>query len=235
MADTGLGLSEQEITRLFTPFERLKAEHSLTEGTGLGLALSKGLVEAMGGTVGVRSTLGEGSTFWVELPLAADPFSAAGHPAHHAPATPPEIRRGTVLYIEDNLSNTRLIEMLLEAHPGVELLGAEQGSLGLEIARARQPNLILLDLHLPDLPGWEVLAALQKDPRTALIPTVIVSADATPNQIARLRQAGARDYITKPINVRELMAILREHLPEGEPLEPPCFAAEVRPLASSVA
>ena len=111
-----------------------------------------------------------------------------------------------MLYVEDNFSNTRLIEMLLEAHPGVELLSAEQGSLGLEIARSRQPDLILLDLHLPDLPGWDVLASLQQDPRTRDIPTVIVSADATPNQIARLRQAGARSYITKPINVRELVA-----------------------------
>ena len=211
VTDTGIGLSEEEIGRLFTPFDRLKAEHTRTEGTGLGLALSKGLVEAMGGTIGVRSTLGEGSTFWLELPLADDPLAAV-HTAHDPLAEAGKTCHGTVLYIEDNLSNTRLIEMLLEAHPGIELLGAEQGSLGLELARSRQPDLILLDLHLPDLPGWEVLAALQADPRTRAIPTIIVSADATPNQIDRLRQAGACDYITKPIDVRALMGLLDEYL-----------------------
>ena len=210
VTDTGVGLSEAEIARLFTPFDRLKAEHTRTEGTGLGLALSKGLVEAMGGTVGVRSTLGEGSTFWVELPLADNPLVAAQ--AAQAALAPEHACRGTVLYIEDNLSNTRLIQMVLEAHPGVELLGAEQGSIGLELARGRRPDLILLDLHLPDFPGWEVLAALQADPRTRAIPTIIVSADATPNQVDRLLKAGARDYLTKPLNVRELMAILHEHL-----------------------
>ncbi len=211
--DTGLGLSEQEITRLFTPFERLKAERTTVEGTGLGLALSKGLVQAMGGTIGVRSRLDEGSTFWIDLPLAENPVAdpelltdrALGGAENHC--------RGTVLYIEDNLSNSRLVEMLLSPHPEVELLSAEQGSIGLEVARSRQPDLILLDLHLPDLPGWEVLEALQADPLTREIPTVIVSADATPNQIERLRQAGASEYLTKPINVRELLAVLHERLP----------------------
>ncbi len=214
VTDTGIGLSAEEIGRLFTPFERLKAEHSLTEGTGLGLALSKGLIEAMGGRVGVRSVLGEGSTFWVELPLAESPLAAVGRLVEALPVVPPEGCQGTMLYIEDNLSNSRLVEMLLEAHPGVELLGAEQGSLGLEIARSRRPDLILLDLHLPDLPGWEVLEALRADPRTRDIPTVIVSADATPNRIERLMKAGASDYLTKPIDVRALLTVLHEYLPD---------------------
>ena len=233
VTDTGIGLSEEEMTRLFTPFERLKAEHSRTEGTGLGLALSKGLIEAMDGTVGVRSTLGEGSTFWIELPLAEDPRAAAGQLTLDPGASLAETRRGTVLYIEDNLSNTRLIEMLLEAHPGVELLDAAQGSIGLEIARSRRPDLILLDLHLPDLPGWEVLAALQADPRTQHIPAIIISADATPNQIARLRLAGARDYITKPINVRALMTVLNEHLPSNERPEEIRLAADLSAFIGS--
>ena len=227
VTDTGIGLSEEELKRLFTPFERLKAEHSRTEGTGLGLALSKGLIEAMGGAVGVRSTLGEGSTFWIELPLTEDPRIAAGQSALEPKEGFNSTHCGTVLYIEDNLSNTRLIEMLLEAHPGVELLTAAQGSIGLEMARSRQPDLILLDLHLPDIPGWEVLAALQADPRTQDIPAVIISADATPKQIARLRLAGARDYVTKPINVPALMEILNEHLQDGESLEESRFASNL--------
>lgn len=212
VTDTGHGLSEEEITRLFMPFERLKAAQTTTEGTGLGLALSKGLIEAMCGSIGVRSVVGEGSTFWIELPTAASPLAGTGHLMHDIPMLPEDTCRGMVLHIEDNPSNSRLIELVLEAYPGVELLGAEQGSLGLELARTRQPDLILLDLHLPDRPGWNVLADLQADPRTCDIPTIIVSADATPNQIKRLMQAGARDYITKPIDVRALLEILREHL-----------------------
>ena len=173
VADTGVGLSEEEIGRLFTPFDRLKAEHTSTEGTGLGLALSKGLVEAMGGTVGVRSTLGEGSEFWVELPLADDPFAGRIAAVLETAACPEESVRGTVLYIEDNFSNTRLIEMLLEAHPGVELLGRGAG-----FARARSrpqpPARPDPARPAPARPaGWEVLASLQADPRTRDIPTVI--------------------------------------------------------------
>ena len=124
-----------------------------------------------------------------------------------------------MLYIEDNLSNLRLIQMLLGERPGLELLSAQQGALGLEIARARQPDLILLDLHLPDIQGWEVLATLQADPSTRDIPVVIISADATSNRINRLLKAGARKYLTKPLDVRGLLEVLREHLrPESAQL-----------------
>ena len=215
VGDTGQGLSAEEIGRLFTPFERLRAEHSSTEGTGLGLALSKGLVETMNGRIGVRSVPGTGSTFWVELPLASSPHHQAERGGLALPGLFEETTRGCVLYIEDNLSNLRLIEMLLDSSPGLELLSAQQGTLGFEIARARRPDLILLDLHLPDIPGWEVLEALQADPATRDIPVVIISADATSNRINRLLKAGARTYLTKPLNVRVLLDVLREYLNPG--------------------
>ena len=212
VTDTGFGLSGEEVGRLFMPFERLKAEHTTTEGTGLGLALSKGLIEAMGGAIGVYSTVEVGSTFWIELPIADSPLAKTENLLNNFSSLLEDGCQGTVLHIEDNPSNSRLIEMVLEAHPGVELLSTEQGARGLEMARDRQPDLILLDLHLPDRPGWEVLADLQADMRTRDIPTIIVSADATPKQIERLRRAGARDYMTKPINVRKLLEVLRAHL-----------------------
>ena len=219
VSDTGTGLRGGEIERLFTPFERLSAERSLTEGTGLGLALSKGLVEVMNGRIGVHSVPGEGSTFWLELPVAVDPLATLSRGgALPALLSSGETCVGTILYIEDNLSNLRLIEILLEAHPGVTLLSAQQGSLGLEIARASRPDLILLDLHLPDIPGREVLAALRADPITRNIPVVVVSADATAPQIERLLQAGALDYLTKPIVVPTLMQILARHLRSAVPL-----------------
>jgi CheY-like chemotaxis protein len=116
-----------------------------------------------------------------------------------------------VLYIEDNLSNLRLTEQILSHRPGIRLLSAMQGQLGLELARAHTPDLILLDLQLPDLTGVEVLRRLREEPRTEHIPIIVVSADATPGQMARLRAAGAHDYLTKPLQVRKLLAVLDEH------------------------
>jgi PAS domain S-box-containing protein len=216
VSDTGGGLRPEEIERLFVPFERLGAERSSIEGTGLGLALSKGLVEAMGGRMGVESVLGQGSTFWVELPQAENPLKRLQRQVK-APDDPDATAdefpcRGTVLYIEDNLSNLQLIECVFESRPGVELLSVQQGTLGLEVAAARQPGLILLDLHLPDLPGWEVVVRLRDNPRTAAIPLVIISADATAGQINRLRAIGVVDYLMKPIDVAKLLALIDEHL-----------------------
>ncbi len=213
VSDTGPGIPPALLEHLFMPFDRLGAEQSGVEGTGLGLALTKRLVEAMGGAVGVESALGQGSTFWVELPLAEAPAErAGGTPAEAlAPAAAPG-PAVTVLYIEDNLSNLRLIERVLAHRPQVRLLPAMQGRLGLDLAREHRPALILLDLHLPDVPGHEVLRHLQGDDRTRDIPVIVISAEATPGQVERLKATGARAYLTKPLNVQELLAVLDETL-----------------------
>ncbi|MGH2437448.1 MAG: response regulator, partial [bacterium] len=188
VSDTGAGIPADKLTLLFQPFERLGAEQTGVEGTGLGLTLSKALAEAMGGTLGVESEVDRGSTFWVELALA-DPVQGAAAPmrVHEAASAHDSGVKGTVLYIEDNVSNRRLMERLVARRPGVRLVGVSQGQAGLDLARADPPDLILLDLHLPDMRGEEVLRRLWEDPRTRAIPVAVLSADATPAQAKRLR------------------------------------------------
>ncbi|MBI5949513.1 MAG: PAS domain S-box protein [Chloroflexi bacterium] len=210
VTDTGPGLPPDKLQRLFNPFDRLGAEVTGVEGTGLGLALSKHLVEAMGGTIGVESTPGIGSSFWVELPLAEAPAALPGPEPTAEPGgavTSPKIERHTILYIEDNLSNLHLMERILTHRHGFRLVAAMQGSLGLDLAREHHPDLILLDLHLPDMPGEVVLRELQLNPATSDIPVVILSADASRGQVARLLDAGARAYLTKPFDVAEFLSV----------------------------
>lgn len=219
VADTGNGIEPAKLSQLFTPFDRLGAEASGIEGTGLGLALAKSLVEAMGGTLSVSSEVGEGTSFAVEVARAEpSPEDKAENlpPGRHAA----DVRASSsgsraVLYIEDNLSNIRLIERLTARRPDLDLIPAMQGSIGLILAREQRPDLILLDVNLPDMQGPEVLLRLQADPQTADIPVVMLSADATPGQIDRMRNAGACDYLVKPIDVTRFYAILDRHC--GEP------------------
>jgi PAS domain S-box-containing protein len=219
ITDTGLGIPPDRMARLFAPFERLGAEGSSVEGTGLGLALSKPLVEAMAGTLSVASEPGRGTTFSVELARAVDvsdtedeapPASSISDAAAATSGVGTDVVPGsrTVLYIEDNLSNVKLVERLLARRPGIALLSAMQGSMGVTLARDHRPDLILLDLNLPDLPGEKVLARLLSDPRTADIPVVVISADATPGQVTRLLDAGARAYMTKPFDVSRFFKIV---------------------------
>jgi signal transduction histidine kinase/CheY-like chemotaxis protein len=211
IADTGQGIPAEKLNMLFEPFNRLGAERSEVEGTGLGLALSMHLMEAMGGTIEADSTPGRGTTMRLELartepvhiePEAAEPVVAAANGS----------KRATIVYIEDNPSNLRLVERALERLPGVRLVAAIQGGIGLDLVREHHPDLVLLDLHLPDLSGAEVLDRLKGDPATASIPIVVVSADATPTQVERLQQAGAADYLTKPIDVRLLLETVERYL-----------------------
>jgi CheY-like chemotaxis protein len=195
--------------RLFQPFERLGAEGGQVEGTGLGLALCQQLVELMGGDIGADSRPGEGSTFWIELARAQAPQNGAraGSDGGAAQIEPPSGRR-RVLLIEDNLANVKLIEVLTAEREHIELIPAMTGRLGLELAREHVPDLILLDQHLPDVTGTEVLHRLKAHPDTRDIPVVIVSADATPGQMRRLRERGAADYLTKPLDITRFMQVL---------------------------
>jgi PAS domain S-box-containing protein len=209
VADTGMGIPAERLGMLFTPFERLGAEQTGEEGTGIGLALSKNLAEAMGGTLGVASSLGQGSTFSFELPRVEGPVQRYERlNGGTQPAAEPAAARHVLLHIEDNLSNLTLVERVLAQRPGIEVVAAMQGRLGLELAREHHPVLVLLDLHLPDMDGEQVLQRLREDPVTASIPVVIVSADATPGRVQRLVSAGAVGYLTKPIDVRELLRLL---------------------------
>ncbi|HXB25137.1 MAG TPA: MHYT domain-containing protein [Gemmatimonadaceae bacterium] len=217
VSDTGPGIPPDKIGRLFTAFDRLGAEGTGVEGTGLGLALCKRLSEAMGGTIGVASTVGVGSMFWVELPAAVSPTAALDDGALAAMAKPPQATNGqrpsrTILYVEDNLSNLSLVQRILAHRPDVELIPSMQGGLALELARLHRPDLVLLDLHLPDIPGEEVLNQLRQAPDCRQIPVVVLSADATPSQIDRLMGAGAHAYVTKPLDVKPFMAIVNEVL-----------------------
>jgi PAS domain S-box-containing protein len=217
VTDTGPGIAPEKMHRLFAPFDRLEAEQKGVEGTGLGLTLSKGLVEAMQGQMGVESTVGKGSTFWVELPR----IDKTGEPAEENPLTvatfeETPLTAGTVLYVEDNPANFRLVERILKLRPGVCLLSATQGRLGIDLARQHHPDVIFLDLHLPDLQGDKVLRQLQDDAATRDIPVIVLSADATPHQVERLLAAGANRYLVKPLDVKEFLRILDETLSEGE-------------------
>jgi CheY-like chemotaxis protein len=221
VSDTGVGIPADKLGRLFIPFDRLGAEQTDVEGSGLGLALSKHLVELMGGTLTVTTVPGQGSRFCVELPRADDPqrrLPAAQPPAPEAVV--PATDHRTVLYVEDNLDNLRLVQRILEHRPWVRLFTATRGGLALDLARQHRPDLILLDVHLPDLSGSQLLRELQAATETRSIPVVVVSADATPRQIERLRAAGAREYLTKPIDVARFLEIVDQVL-EEEPAQCP--------------
>jgi PAS domain S-box-containing protein len=216
VSDTGAGIATEKLARLFTPFDRLDVEQSGVEGTGLGLALCKRLMHAMGGDIGVDSAVGKGSAFWIELPAAESPL--AGLPKNR-PVGMDDLSSaaaGKILYIEDNLSNLTLVEQMLAEQPHIELLTAMQGGLGLDLARQHLPDLILLDLHLPDMRGHEVLARLRAEKLTRHIPVIVISADATAGQVQRLIAAGARSYLTKPLDITEFFRVIDETMRSRE-------------------
>ncbi|MGZ4130904.1 MAG: ATP-binding protein [Actinomycetota bacterium] len=215
VTDTGPGIPADRLANLFTPFDRLGAEASGIEGTGLGLALTQSLVEAMRGSIAVRSEVGTGTTFTVRLPVAAAGAALATGEDAVAGFETRTGRPATVLYIEDNASNVRLLQSVLNHRPQVRLVTSGSGRAGLELAFDLVPDVVLLDLHLPDMTGDEILHALKEDERTSSIPVIVMSADATSGRSRRIIAAGAREFITKPIDVRRFLDVLDAELDDG--------------------
>jgi len=213
VTDSGAGLPPDKLVQLFQPFNRLGQQANI-EGTGIGLVVTKRLVELMGGAIGVKSTVGTGSVFWFELVSTAAPGlpDEVEAPKSLEPGSPGDELLRTVLYVEDNPANLQLVEQLIARRPGMRLLAAADADMGVEIARMRQPDVILMDINLPGISGIEALAILRRDPTTASIPVVALSANAIPRDIEKGLEAGFCRYLTKPIKVHEFMDALDEAL-----------------------
>jgi PAS domain S-box-containing protein len=213
--DTGAGLSPEKLTQLFQSFNRLGRETTAEEGTGIGLVMSKRLVELMGGTIGVESQVDVGSKFWFDLNSASAPGfapdQAEDRGALHAPVQGGVPLR-TVLYVEDNPANLKLVEQLIARRKDLCLLSARDGSSGVQLAQDHRPDVILMDINLPGISGIEALRLLREDPNTAHIPVVALSANAMPRDIDKGLLAGFFRYLTKPIRVGEFMNTLDEAL-----------------------
>jgi PAS domain S-box-containing protein len=213
--DSGEGLSSDKLAQLFQPFNRLGQEASAEQGTGIGLVMSKRLVELMEGKIGVESTVGAGSVFWFELNPETEPHpavDAAEPPAPHHAYLQHGAAPRTLLYVEDNLANMQLVEQLIARRPDMRLLSAGDAILGIALARTRQPDVILMDINLPGMSGIEALQILREDPLTAHIPVLAISANAMPHDIRKGLDAGFFRYITKPIDVNDFMDALDKAL-----------------------
>ena len=209
--DSGAGLSPEKLAQLFQPFNRLGQEAGGVAGTGIGLVVTKRLAELMGGVLGVESIAGAGSVFWCELISCAAPqlvVESGEAAALDVPTVATGARRLTLLYVEDNLANMKLVEQLIARRPDLRLLTAVNGTLGIEVARTSQPTMILMDINLPGISGVEALKVLRGDPATAHIPVVALSANAMPRDIEKGLQAGFFRYLTKPIKINEFMHTL---------------------------
>jgi signal transduction histidine kinase/ActR/RegA family two-component response regulator len=201
--DTGMGLNAEQVRMLFQPFNRLGQESGAEEGTGIGLVVTKRLVELMGGTIGVSSSPGVGSVFWIDLKTTLPlPSPVEGlPPLPELPHRPHD--NITLLYVEDNPANLKLVQEIISFRPELRLLTAPDGQLGLELARAHLPDLILMDINLPGIGGMEALRLLRADPRTAHIPVIALTANAMPRDVERGIAAGFFRYLIKPINIDE--------------------------------
>jgi len=210
--DTGAGLRPEQVTALFQPFNRLGQETGNVEGSGIGLVVTKRLVELMGGTIGVNSTAGKGSEFWVDLQQAHESAAAGAPDTDRAPLLPHALNgqpaMPLLLYVEDNPANLRLVEEIVAFRGDLHMLSAPDAQLGIELARAHLPQVILMDINLPGLSGTDAQAILRNDPQTAHIAVIAVTANAMPRDRAQSLAAGFTEYITKPINVGKLNAAI---------------------------
>jgi len=213
--DSGTGLPPEKLAQLFQPFNRLGRETGPEEGTGIGLVVTKQLVELMGGKIGVESTVGVGSEFWVELARDVMPQLAAVKAVPQGSASLDSLTLRTVLYVEDNPANLLLVEQIIERCPPVRLLSACDATLGIALARAHLPDVILMDINLPGISGIDAMKLLHEDPVTAHIPIVALSANAMPRDIKKGLEAGFFRYLTKPIKVDEFMDVLESVLERG--------------------
>jgi PAS domain S-box-containing protein len=217
VTDTGSGIAAHRLPEMFQPFNRLGAEGSNIEGTGIGLTITRRIVEMMSGAVGVDSEIGAGSTFWLELPLESLHEPALQRPATVSATTQRSdtAQQHTVLYIEDNPANLRLVEQIIGQRKNIRLLTAHTPQFGIELAQAYHPDLILLDINMPDMDGYQVLAILKADASLAPIPVVAVTSNAMEHDIERGLAAGFSEYITKPLNVFYFLAMLDDQLDPG--------------------
>ena len=211
VTDTGAGMTPEKLAKLFRPFNRVSQDTSAVAGEGIGLVVTKRVVELMGGTVGVRSHVGKGSVFWIELVTATAPQLAPGD-AERVALAKPEFRLDatprTLLYVEDNPANLQLVEQIVARRPDMRLLSARSGPLGIELARSARPDVILMDINLPGMSGIKAMQILRSETVTAHIPVVALSANARPRDIERGLEAGFFRYLTKPIKVVEFMDTL---------------------------
>jgi len=215
--DTGIGLRPDQQAQLFQAFNRLGQEAGGVEGTGIGLVVAKQLVELMGGSIGVHSTVGVGSVFWFELDAVDAPVLAMDR--NVTLSLPPASRvatERTLLYVEDNPANMKLVQKIIERHPELRLLMASNGLAGIELARSALPDVILLDINLPGINGFETLKLLREDALTAHIPALAISANAMASDVKKGQEAGFLRYLTKPIKVDEFMLALNVALEFSE-------------------
>jgi PAS domain S-box-containing protein len=239
--DTGVGLAAEQLAQLFQPFNRLGQQTSSEEGTGIGLVVTKQLVELMGGSIGVESSVGHGSLFWVELdtaiaqqlPFEIESTGADGQALAVVQPLPAGEQR-VLLYVEDNPANLMLVEQLIARRSDIRLLTATDGHMGIAVARAAQPDIILMDIHLPGISGYGALKVLRADPVTANIPVIALSANAMPSDIKRGIDIGFFRYLTKPIKVKELMDTLDAVIEQSKNgLKPVESAAVAKPVERS--
>jgi len=218
VTDTGNGLDQKQQKHLFKAFDRLGLEQTEIEGTGIGLVITKKIVELMGGTIGVESEVGVGSTFWVELPLRQDKQINENDSLDQSSLMENDMskleHKKSVLYIEDNPANLRLVEQILQAVPNLHMWSAPEPLLGLELAMEHLPDLILLDINLPGMDGYEVLKHLRSEDASKDIPVIAISANAMPKDLKKGEEAGFDGYITKPVNVKELLEKVESKLSE---------------------